>query len=77
VLDPESRARETAILNLRRVEGISRANFIETTGYRIDDLAGDPIQQFVEHGFLTDDGETICFTRAGFLLADGILARIV
>lgn len=77
VLDAENRARETAILNLRRVEGISRANFIEATGYRIDDLAGEPIRQLVEHGLLIDDGETISLTRAGFLLADGVLARIV
>jgi len=77
ILDPESRARETAILNLRRGEGVSRANFVETTGFRIDDLAGEAIRQFVEHGLLIDDGESISLTRAGFLLADGILARIV
>ena len=77
ILDSESRARETAILNLRRTEGLHRAEFEETTGHRIDDLAAEPIRQFVSLGLLVDDGSSICLSRPGFLLADGILARIV
>lgn len=76
-LDPESRARETAMLQLRRLQGIDRSEFLMRTGYAIDQLFGDQLQHFVEIGFLADDGSNIRLTREGLPLADGILQAVV
>lgn len=77
VLEPEERARETAMLNLRRTTGLVRDQFQQQTGFTIDHLAGPQIAEFVAMGFLADDGQTLWLTRAGLPLADGIFARML
>lgn len=77
VLDPESRARETAVLQLRRNDGLERISFRDQTGFSIDDLAEPALQLGERQGLLFDDGRTVRLTRQGLLLADGILSRIV
>lgn len=76
-LEPEPRARETAMLHLRRLEGLHREPFERQTGFSIDDLAGKAIRDFVSMGFLEDDGCSIRLTRAGLPLADGILQAVL
>lgn len=76
-LDPEERARETAMVNLRRDSGLVRRDFLAKTGFDIDALAGKQIHRFVELGFLDDNGESIRFTREGLFIADAILREIV
>lgn len=76
-LDPDARARETAVLQLRRLEGITRTSFEVQTGISIDRLAGEEIRRWVEMELLVDDGASIRLSTRGLLLADGILARIV
>lgn len=76
-LEPAARARETAVLMLRRLRGIDRSDFLERTGYSIDDLAAAAIHAMCDLGLLDDDGRRLCLTRAGLLLADGVLARFV
>ncbi|MDX2039531.1 MAG: radical SAM family heme chaperone HemW [Isosphaeraceae bacterium] len=74
-LEPEERARETAILMLRRtVVGVDRPDFALRTGFGIDDLAGEAIARHRGSGLLEDDGRRIRFTRDGLFLADHVLA---
>ena len=74
----EARARETAMLMLRRtVLGIDRNDFKARTGYNLDSLLGDPISRFLDQGLLEDNGERIRFSRAGLFLADGVLCELL
>jgi oxygen-independent coproporphyrinogen-3 oxidase len=77
-LDPEAEARETAILMLRRTRlGIDRDAFRIRTGFDLDALAGEALARHVEARLLEDDGRRLRLTRAGLLLADGIMADLL
>ena len=56
-LVPEARARETAVLMLRRTRlGIDRDDYRARTGFDLDALLGRPIARFVGQDLLEDDG---------------------
>ena len=77
-LDPEGRARETAVLMLRRTQtGIARDDFSARTGFDLDALLGEPIRRAVARGLLDDDGRTLRFTREGLFLADSVLCDLL
>jgi oxygen-independent coproporphyrinogen-3 oxidase len=77
-LEPEARARETAMLNLRRTRsGIDRDDFAARTGFNLDQLLGREIARFVALGLLEDDGRRVRFTREGRFLADRVLRELV
>lgn len=76
-LEPEERARETAMLNLRRLAGIDRDEFYGRTGFALDALAGKEMARFVALGLLADDGRTVRLTRAGLMLADSVLQSLL
>jgi oxygen-independent coproporphyrinogen-3 oxidase len=77
-LTPEGRARETAILMLRRTRiGIDRADFAQRTGFELDDLAGDTLRKYSGRGLLEDDGQGVRLTREGLFLADSVLSDLL
>jgi oxygen-independent coproporphyrinogen III oxidase len=77
-LNPEKRARETAVLMLRRIRtGIERNDFEIRTGFSLDGLAGPEIERFKAQGFLEDDGHRVRFSREGVFVADGVLCELV
>jgi oxygen-independent coproporphyrinogen-3 oxidase len=77
-LEPESRARETAMLMMRRVRiGLDRTDFLKRTGFELDVLAGSAIERFVSRGMLEDDGRRVRFTREGLFLADEVLCELL
>jgi oxygen-independent coproporphyrinogen-3 oxidase len=77
-LEPEARARETAILMLRRtVLGIDRDDFHRRTGYSLCGLLGPEIERYVGEELLEDDGVRVRFTREGRFLADRVLCDLV
>lgn len=77
-LDPEARARETAVLMLRRTTtGIERPDFQQRTGYDLDALAGSTVARYVGRGLLADDGRRVRFTREGLFLADSVLCDLL
>lgn len=72
-LEPESRARETATLMIRRItQGINREDFRCRTGFDLDTLAGQAITLHVQAGRLSDDGQTVRLTRSGVMLGDWV-----
>jgi oxygen-independent coproporphyrinogen-3 oxidase len=72
-LSAEARARETAILMLRRtVRGIDRNEFRHQTGFEIDRLAGSAIERFQAEGYLEDHGDRLRLSREGVFVADRI-----
>ena len=77
-LEPEDRARETAVLMLRRtIHGLDRAEFRAQTGHDFDALAGAALPKHRAGGLLDDDGRRIRFTRAGLFLADTVLCDLL
>jgi oxygen-independent coproporphyrinogen III oxidase len=77
-LSPEARARETAILMLRRTRtGIERDDFETRTGLKLDVLCGCEIERFVAQGYLEDDGRRIRLTPEGIFVADHVLCELL
>jgi oxygen-independent coproporphyrinogen-3 oxidase len=76
-LPPPERARETAAVQLRRAAGIHRQSFAVQTGFDLDTLADTAIRRNIERGLLLDDGESVCLTREGKLLADSVCADML
>ncbi len=76
-LEPEPRARETAVLNLRRAEGINLDTFRQQTGFDFRELAGQTLPSMAKIGLLVDTGSDVRLSPRGFLLADGMFSRIV
>ena len=71
-LSAEAKARELLVFGLRRIEGVSRRQFFERTGFECDDLVAAALQKFVGLGLLADDGERIKLTREGLFVSDAI-----
>jgi oxygen-independent coproporphyrinogen-3 oxidase len=71
-LSPEARARELLVFALRRMEGISRHEFVGKTGYEIDELVAAPLKKFTSLGLLSDDGNVVRITREGLFVSDAI-----
>jgi putative oxygen-independent coproporphyrinogen III oxidase len=77
-LKPEPRARETAVLMLRRTRsGIERDDFVRRTGFVLDALAGPVLERAAARGLLEDDGRRVRFTREGLFLADSVLCDLL
>ena len=77
-LEPDERARETAMLMLRRTKlGIDRDDYRMRTGFELDALLGSVIARFVGEGLLEDDNRRIRLTREGRFLADRVLCEVV
>lgn len=76
-LDDQQRAREQLVFGLRRLAGIGRENFRQDTGFDVDELAGQQIAKFVEHGMLNDDGQQIRLTREGLLISDSLWPELL
>ncbi len=77
-LDPEARARETAVLMLRRTRlGIERSDFLARTGYGLDALASVALRRHTASGLLEDDAGRVRLTREGLFLADSVLSDLL
>jgi oxygen-independent coproporphyrinogen-3 oxidase len=77
-LGPEARARETAVLMLRRTEeGIDREEFRLRTGFDLEELMRSAIERHTKSGLLEDDGKRIRLRREGVFLADTVLCDLL
>lgn len=76
-LEDEERARETAVIQLRRSDGIFREEYRQQTGYDLDTLFGPKIAWNVENDLLVDDGKSVRLTRRGKCVADALVADLL
>jgi oxygen-independent coproporphyrinogen III oxidase len=76
-LPPEGRARELIMLNLRRCQGLSLAEFCEQTGFEFHQLAGEALTRHLGQGLLEEVDGRIRLTREGRFLADSVFAEYV
>jgi oxygen-independent coproporphyrinogen-3 oxidase len=71
-LEPEALARELLVFALRRIDGISRREFAERTGFTIEELIAKPQAKFVALGLLESDGDQLRLTHEGLFVSDAI-----
>jgi oxygen-independent coproporphyrinogen III oxidase len=72
VLAPADRAREMLVFRLRMLEGITRGEFRQRTGFDLDRLVGVPLRKYTQLGLLQDREDGIRLTRAGLLVSDAM-----
>lgn len=73
-LSPLERAGETAMLQLRLVQGIRRADFRRATGFDPGELYSEVIKRHVQQNLLIADEEHVALSRTGRLVADTVIA---
>ncbi len=71
-LNPEDSARERLVFGLRRMQGVDRDRFRETTGFSIEQLGGADLNKFVDHKLLQWNGPQLQLTRAGLMVSDSL-----
>ncbi len=71
-LAPEDAARERLVFGLRRLEGVSLAEFQRETGFEITKLVGPAMERFVAMGLLEIHDGRLRLTRDGLLVSDSI-----
>jgi len=76
-LTAEQRARERLVFGLRRVEGIDGERFALNTGYHVENLAAEEIENFVAWGLIERDGTQLRLTREGLLLSDSVAVALL
>jgi oxygen-independent coproporphyrinogen-3 oxidase len=76
-LEPLERAKETIVVQLRRTCGVNRQEFMDQTGFSLDELSGKTIDRMVNLGMVVDDGNTVRLSRNGLPVADGVLAQFL
>lgn len=72
-LSPQDRAREAIFVGLRRISGVDRLTFQQRTGFTLDELFAEIIDQQRQRGLLEDDGTRIRLSHTGRFLADEVL----
>ncbi|NKB23565.1 MAG: radical SAM family heme chaperone HemW [Kiritimatiellae bacterium] len=76
-LKPEAKARETLVIGLRRLEGVSRHEFKKQTGFDIDTLCGSHIEKFCEQGLLQQTHQKVQLTDEGLFVSDAIFSELI
>jgi oxygen-independent coproporphyrinogen-3 oxidase len=64
---------ETAILNLRRREGVSRPGFHRATGVDFLDVFARPVERYCRMGLMEMDRQRIRLSRQALAVADSVL----
>lgn len=65
---------QTAILNLRRINGIDLEQFEDQTGFDAIQIFAEPIEKYKEMGLLAMEGNRIYLTQKALPIADSILS---
>lgn len=73
-LSLNDRMEEFMFLGLRKIDGISKAEFEKTFSKNIEDMYGKVIQENVLNGLLVDDGDVIKLTDRGVDISNVVMA---
>ncbi|MCS6771992.1 MAG: radical SAM family heme chaperone HemW [Kiritimatiellae bacterium] len=76
-LPPDAKARETLVMSLRRLDGVSRHEFRSLTGYDYAELCADALPWLIREGLLDDSGDRLRLTEKGLFVSDSIFAELV
>ncbi len=75
--DDRERALEVLVFGLRRIDGVDRDWFLANTGFNLDDLGGQALQEYRGEGWLQDDGRRIALSRRGLVISDSLWGRLL
>lgn len=76
-LDPEAKARETLVMSLRQLDGVSREEFAKRTGFDYRALRGREIDLLRETGMVEEAGGRLRLTEKGLFVSDSVFAELV
>lgn len=76
-LEPEAKARETLIMGLRRVDGVSRREFRQTTGFDYRALRGSQIDSLCRMGLLEERDGFLRLTEKALFISDSVFRELV
>lgn len=65
---------ETAVLGLRKIEGINLSRFTEQTGYNFLEMFAVPVKNYTEQNLLILENDSIRLARVALPIADSILS---
>ena len=71
-LSGEQQARERLVFGLRMLEGIHKESFSRDTGFTVEQLVSEPLEQFVADKLIEDTGAVLRLTRRGLLISDAL-----
>jgi oxygen-independent coproporphyrinogen-3 oxidase len=70
-------AKETLMMNLRRVEGMVASEFLDRTGFSLDSVFGGGADALVQQGLLARDNQGLRLTREGRFVADAVIVKLL
>lgn len=76
-LDRQASFRESVVIGLRLVEGVSEHRLFERYGMSLADVYGTCLPKLVEEGFLEHSQGHLKLTPRGFRVANGVMAELV
>jgi len=72
-IDQDERICETAVLNLRRRQGVDLATFRQTTGADFLEVFDNPVRRHEDQGWIERTPDAVRLTRKALAVADSIL----
>lgn len=76
-LEPEAKARESLIMNLRCLEGVDTQRFESDTGFALESLYEGELAELVEEGLLEQVDGRLRLTERGLFLSNRVFIELV
>lgn len=76
-LAPEAHAREALVMYLRLIDGVSREDFQQQTGFDYQALCGKEIDWMSEIGMLETVNDRLRLTAKGVFVSDAVFAELI
>ncbi len=77
VIDDEAHARDCLVFGLRMRDGWNIDAFQHETGFDMFELGGNLLLQFIQQGWLQQDGGQVSLTREGLLISDSLWPELI
>lgn len=76
-LDPAAKARETLVMGLRLIDGISREEFRSATGFDYRELKGPEIDELCSKNLLVEEGGRLRLSEEALFISNNVFADLV
>ena len=77
VLPGDDKARETLVMWLRMTEGVDLDLFEQTTGYKVDDLCGEAVMNYVSEGLLLRTDDRLSLTDEALFVCNAVFSALL
>ena len=76
-LDTAASFRETVVMGLRLIDGVSEKRLQQRFDLSFDGVYGSTLEELINQGLVSDDGASILLTEKGRRLANQVMAELV